>query len=137
MRSLYLLDQTQQWTLISLLVIVPLGFYSKFYTGPAASWVNNSLSGVFYVIFWCLLVFLLIPARPGLITAGVFVATCLLEILQLVHHPALEFIRSFFLGRVLIGTVFVWSDFVYYAFGCVLGWLWLRYLGRNRSGKGV
>jgi len=137
MSSLDLLGQTRQWTLISLVIIVPLGFYSKFYTGPAASWVNNSLSDVFYVIFWCLLVFLLFPARPGLIAAGVFGVTGLLEVLQLVHHPILEFIRSFFLGRVLIGTDFVWSDFVYYAFGCVLGWLWLRTLNLGRSREGV
>jgi hypothetical protein len=126
-------DKTKLWTLVSLLVIVPLGFYTKFYTGLVAGWVNNSLSGVFYVIFWCLLVFLLVPAPAWLIATGVFVVTSLLEILQLSHHPVLEFIRGFFLGRVLIGTVFVWSDFVYYAFGCLLGWLWLRYLSRARS----
>jgi hypothetical protein len=134
MRPAYPIDQTKRWTLVSLLVIVPLGLYTKFYTGgPAASWVNDSLSGVFYVIFWCLLVFLFIPAKPGLIAAGVFVVTSLLEILQLVHHPALEFIRGFFLGRVLIGTVFVWSDFIYYVLGYLLGWPWLQYLSRTRS----
>jgi hypothetical protein len=116
-----------------LLVIVPLGFYSKFYSGPAAVWVKNCLSGVFYVIFWCLLILLFIPAKPGLVAIVVFVVTSLLEILQLSHHPVLEFIRGFFLGRVLIGTVFVWSDFIYYAVGCLLGWLWLRLLNRTRS----
>ncbi len=46
------------WTVASLLIIVPLGLYSKFYSGPAANWVNNSLGGVFYEVFWCLLIFL-------------------------------------------------------------------------------
>lgn len=133
MISAYQMDKTKLWTLVSLLIIVPLGFYTKFYTGPAASWVNNSLSGVPYVIFWCLLIYLFIPAKTGLIATGVFVVTSLLEILQLCHHPVLEFIRGFFLGRVLIGTVFAWSDFMYYAVGCLLGWLWLRYLSRTRS----
>ena len=133
MISAHQMDKTKLWALVSLLIIVLLGFYAKFYTGPAASWVNNSLSGVFYVIFWCLLIFLFIPAKSGLVAIGVFVVTSLLEILQLCHHPVLEFIRGFFLGRVLIGTVFVWSDFVYYAVGCLLGWLWLRYLGQSNS----
>lgn len=137
MISAYQMDKTKLWTLVSLLIIVPLGFYAKFYTGPAASWVNNSLSGVFYVIFWCLLIFLFIPVPPWLIATGVFVVTSLLEILQLSHHPVLEFIRRFFLGRVLIGTVFVWSDFIYYAVGCLLGWLWLRCLSRSWPREGV
>ncbi|MGP8243973.1 MAG: hypothetical protein ACLQVN_05585 [Bryobacteraceae bacterium] len=44
----------QRWVLISLLVLVPVGFYSKFYRGPVREWVNDSLGGTFYVIFWCL-----------------------------------------------------------------------------------
>ena len=124
----YQLSKARIWTLGSLLVIIPLGFYTKFYSGPAAAWMNNSLSGVFYVIFWCLVLFLIIEARSWLIVTGVFVVTCFLEFLQLSDHPALEFIRHFYLGRVLIGTVFVWSDFAYYALGCVLAWLWLRRL---------
>jgi hypothetical protein len=44
-----------------LLVTIPVGVYTKFYQGPAADWVNNSLGGVFYEIFWCLLVFLVVP----------------------------------------------------------------------------
>jgi hypothetical protein len=31
----------------SLAVIIPAGFYSKFYHGPAAHRVNNSLDGIF------------------------------------------------------------------------------------------
>ena len=122
------LSRTKVWTLVSLLVIVPTGFYAKFYSGPAAPWVNNSLSGVFYEIFWCLLVFLFVEANPWLIATGVFIVTGLLEVLQLSEHPFLEFVRSFFLGRVLIGTSFVWSDFAYYVIGSALGWLWLRLL---------
>lgn len=42
--SLFLTKQ-RVLTGISLLFIIPAGFYSKFYTGPAADWVNNSLGG--------------------------------------------------------------------------------------------
>lgn len=123
------ISKQQAWNIISILIIVPLGFYAKFYRGPAAFWVNNSLGGLFYEIFWCLALFLFLPqVKPWKIAAGVFVVTCLLECLQLWHPPFLEAVRSVFIGRALIGTDFTWSDFMYYLAGCGIGWLWMRLL---------
>jgi hypothetical protein len=134
----FLVSTQGAWTLVSLLVIVPVGFYSKFYTGPAASWVNNSLSGVFYEIFWCLLIFLFGgEGKPWIIAASVLVATCLLEFLQLWHPPFLEFMRSYFIGRAVLGTSFAWSDFPYYFLGCGIGWLWLRKLQKVGRRHGI
>jgi hypothetical protein len=125
----FVISTQRAWTLASLLVVVPLGFYSKLYAGPAANWVNNSLSGVLYVIFWCLLIFLLVPnAKPGIIALAVLAVTCALEFAQLWHPPALEWARSSFMGQALLGTCFTWSDFPYYVFGCGIGWLWMRWL---------
>jgi hypothetical protein len=108
---------------------VPLGFFTKIYAGPAATWVNNSLSGILYVIFWCLLALLLAPdARPGIIALLVLIITCILELAQLWHPPALESLRGSFIGRTLLGTHFTWSDFAYYALGSGVGFLWLRRL---------
>jgi hypothetical protein len=118
----------RSWTVLSLLIIVPIGFYSKFYTGPAANWVNNSLSGAFYEVFWCALLFLFLDDNPWIIATFVLMMTCLLEFLQLWHPPFLEFIRSHFLGRAVLGTSFTWSDFPYYFLGCGVGWLWMRWL---------
>lgn len=57
-------------TIISILIIVPVGFYSKFYSGLAQDWVRDSLGGVFYVMFWCLVMFLFFPAlKNGMIAA--------------------------------------------------------------------
>lgn len=114
-------------TLLSILIITPIGFYSKFYHGPAASWVNDSLVGLFYEIFWCLVGFLFFPhSKPWKITTIVLTSTCLLEFLQLWHPLFLEMLRSHFIGATVLGTSFVWSDFPYYFFGSGLGWLWLR-----------
>jgi len=118
-----------RWTLISMLIIVPLGLYSKFYSGQAGRWVNDSLGGILYVIFWCLFAFLFLRnTKPWKIATVVFAITCSLEFLQLWHPPFLEFLRSHFLGRTLLGTSFTWSDFPYYLVGCGIGWLWLKYL---------
>jgi hypothetical protein len=119
------------WTVISLVIIIPLGFYSKFYIGPWATWVNDSLAGGFYVIFWILLVFLLFPKlNPVTVASWVFLITCGLEFLQLWHPPFLEYLRHFFLGQVILGTSFAWPDFSYYFFGSIIGWFWLLQLNK-------
>ena len=118
---------------VSLAVIVPVGFSSKFYRGPAAAWVNDSLGGFFYVLFWCLVVFLLMPRRrPASVAAAVLAATCTLEFLQLWHPPFLELLRSHFLGRTILGTTFDWMDFPYYFAGAAAGWVWLSLLAGRR-----
>ena len=41
----------RRWTGLVLVGLMPLGLYTKVYAGLAAAWVNNSLGGVFYVLF--------------------------------------------------------------------------------------
>jgi hypothetical protein len=107
-------------TLAVLLAIVPIGFYSKFYHGPAAEWVNNSLGGVFYVMFWSLFLQLVAPKISIMKNVGaVFTVTCVLEVLQLWHPAFLEKIRCTFIGATLLGTTFVGLDMVYYLIGAV------------------
>jgi hypothetical protein len=123
----------REWrALLSIAVIVPVGFYGKAYKGPAAHWVNDSLGGAFYVIFWCLVVTVLWPhARASRVAAAVLAATCTLEFLQRWHPPFLEYLRSFFIGRTILGSYFDWYDFPYYFAGALLAWFWLRALGRR------
>ncbi|MBN2519435.1 MAG: DUF2809 domain-containing protein [Bacteroidales bacterium] len=117
-------------TLILIIIIVPIGFYSKFYSGPCKLWINNSLSGVFYELFWCLLIFLFIK-KPFQIAILVFLVTCSLEFLQLWHPVFLEKVRSYFIGKILLGNSFVWTDFIYYFFGCFIAY-WIMTLVKGR-----
>jgi len=113
----------QKWVLFLLLLFTPIGFYSKFYSGPAADWVNDSLGGVFYEIFWCLLVFLFfVNIKARVIATSVFIVTCFLEVLQLWHPEFLEIIRSYFIGRTVLGTSFNLYDFIYYFIGTLIGY---------------
>jgi hypothetical protein len=107
-------------------VVTPLGFALKLYEGPGQEWVNNYAAGVLYVVFWCLVAFFFLPRREYVtrIAISVFVVTSVLELLQLWHPSILQQVRASFLGRALIGTTFAWWDFVHYALGSVLGWLW-------------
>lgn len=114
-----------RWTLLSIALITPLGFVTKVYAGPVANWVNNSLGGVLYVIFWSLVFSVFFyRTKPWKIAAIVTLVTCLLEFLQLWHPPFLEAIRSTFLGVTLIGNSFTWLDLVHYLLGCIAS-VWL------------
>jgi hypothetical protein len=120
----------------ALVAVVPLGFYSKHYTGPAQSWVNDSLGGIFYELFWIIICALLLTkVKPWRVASGVLMATCVLELLQLTDLAILQYLRGFYLGRVLVGDTFVVSDFFYYIVGCCLGWLLLEVIAaRTRDG---
>jgi hypothetical protein len=114
----------------SLFVVTPLGFGFKLYNGPAQWWFNDYGAGLLYEIFWILIAFLILPKENLVhkIPVWVFIMTITLEILQLWNPWFLQDIRSSFIGRALIGTTFAWWDFAYYAIGCFLGWLWLKWL---------
>ncbi len=111
----------RRWTLISIGVLIPIGLYTKVYSGPLDIWVNNSLGGILYVVFWSLVGFLLfqniIPWKTSIV---VLLLTCLIEFLQLWHPYFLERLRSTFLGRTLLGTSFSWLDFLHYVIGFCL-----------------
>jgi hypothetical protein len=81
-----------------------------------------------YEVFWILLAFFFFPTKRSAIRIPVcvFIITAILEFLQLSHPWFLEEVRSYFLGRALIGTTFTWFDFPHYAIGCVIGWLAIR-----------
>ncbi len=114
-------------TIISLFIITPIGFYSKFYKGSLEFWVNNSLCDIFYEIFWCLVVFLFFhKIKPKIIALMIFLITCLIEFSQLLHPQFLEVIRKTFIGKTILGTSFVVTDFLYYLIGCFLSLIWMN-----------
>lgn len=119
------------YTLVLILFSIPLGFYTKFYSGFGYEFVNNKLGGVFYEIFWCLLVSIfLYKVKPVHIVLAVFGFTCLLEFTQLLNFDFLVYIRSNFIGRTIIGNSFSWTDFIYYILGCFLGFFLLTKIKR-------
>jgi len=123
--SLMVKSLARQRTVIlffSVLIIVPLGLLTKTYHGPGRIWVNYSLGGVFYEIFFCLIVAIIFPAaRPWKIAGWVFLITAVLELLQLYHPPWLTVLRTFWLGHLLLGNSFSVWDFPHYLLGCLLG----------------
>lgn len=120
--------------LLSLCVVTPLSFWLwRYYDGPYRVWIRFYVTGIFYVIFWCLVLFFFWPRKQNAfkIAAVVFVVTCILEVLQLWKAPFLQRIRSTVLGMAIIGTCFVWRQFPYYVLGSLIGFAWLRILGKK------
>jgi hypothetical protein len=122
-------------TVILLAVVTPLGFAFKHYSGIGNGWFNNYGAGALYVVFWILIVFLFFPSRDATNTIPIYVLsiTCILEILQLWHPPLLEAIRSFYVGKALLGTTFVWWDFPHYFIGCMVGWWTIRLIVKREK----
>jgi glycopeptide antibiotics resistance protein len=111
---------------ISMLLIVPLGYIVRF---AGNAWWNDFLGSVAYDIFWVLLVALILP-RVSLakVAIAVCLVTCLLEFLQLWQNPVYFSIRATWVGRLVLGNTFMWSDFPSYFIGSFAGWLWARSL---------
>ena len=120
------------FTALLLVIIVPAGFYTKFYSGPAQLWVSDSFGGFLYEIFWCLVFFFISPGVRTFAIAGiVFLLTCLLEFLQLWHPAFLELLRSNFICRTILGNSFNCSDFIYYFLGSAGGWFILNLIQKR------
>ena len=117
--------------ILILAVVVPLGFATKFYEGSGSAWVQAHAGGFLYIVFWCLLALVTWPRlSPVVVGVTVFLTTSILEFLQLWHPPPLQMIRSTFLGQVLLGSYFSWSDFPFYVAGAVVAVGIVQLLGR-------
>lgn len=121
----------RKWTITFIIILVPLGIYTKFYHGLASSWVNDSLGGILYIIFWSLVLFLFCPnLSPVKITVLIFLITCAIEFLQLWHPEFLEIIRNNFFGQALLGTSFSWLDLFHYLLGSLVALILIKQLHR-------
>ena len=117
--------------ILLLIMIVPIGFFTKFYSGPAQDWISNSVGGLLYEIFWCLVLYFLFPkTRILLLAMIVLLITCFLEFMQLWHPSFLEYLRSNFIGRTILGNAFNWMDFPYYIVGSFLGYVLLKFISK-------
>ena len=117
-------------------LLVPLGFATKLYAGPGAAWLSDSVGGLLYVLFFCVLALALQPRwTPAVVAITVLLVTSALEALQLWHPAWLEPIRATFLGHALLGSTFAWMDFPYYLAGALAGYGYGR-LVRARAAPG-
>lgn len=117
--------------LLSISIVVPLGYWVRFTEASEWAWLHDALGSVAYETFWILLILLTWPRESiTKIALTVFVATCALEVLQLWQPPFLQALRSTLPGRLVLGNTFSWADFPAYALGCWVGYGWAVLLRR-------
>ena len=115
--------------LLSLIAIVPIGYWVRFSSFGGAAWLHDALGSVAYEIFWILLWVLLVPQiLPRRAAIAVCLATCAIEFLQLWQPAWLQAIRATLPGRLVLGNTFSWADFPAYAIGSFVGWIWISWL---------
>lgn len=116
------------WFLFSLIILIPIGIFTKYYSGPGFSVINNRLGGFFYVTFGIILLGSIFVKKISVFTISllVLILTIIVEITQLFSHPLLDYIRSFWIGKMVLGNSFSWLDIPWYILGAIVGYYWLK-----------
>jgi hypothetical protein len=116
------------------IILIPIGLLTKVYNGFGSEFVTNYLGGVIYVVFFILLASLVFPkTNPLVISLIVLCITCLIESSQLISNDYLNGLRTHFLIRALIGSVYNVFDFLFYFVGAVIGYFAVK--GLDKVGK--
>jgi hypothetical protein len=110
--------------LIGMVGIIPFGYCVRFSTQLHAPLLQDIVGSVAYQILLMMVVAFIFP-RLSLVKSavGVFIASSVIEVLQLCRAPFLVTVRSTWIGRVILGNTFLWSDFPPYVLGCLVGWI--------------
>jgi len=129
-RRLY---RRRQWAAAALAISAALGLAVKLHPVPAVPQIGDHLGGVFYVLFWAMLLFFLWPYPRAItpITLAVVLATFAVELSQKLELSWIEKLRIAFLGRVLLGHHFDMTDLPAYAIGGAFAFLLMHRIART------
>jgi hypothetical protein len=131
-------DSTVLIKLALVIILIPIGLLTKVYNGFESEFITNYVGGVIYVVFFIVLTSLVFPKRkPFIISLIVLFITCSLEFSQLIQSSFLNSLRTHFIIRSLIGSVFNWFDFVFDFFGTVIGYIILINIPNKKSGSAL
>jgi hypothetical protein len=105
-----------------LAAVVCLGLLSRSeLVGLSPFWAKYVGDALWALMFF-VIVALALPSRSTLVVAAVALAICCaIELSQLYHAPWIDAARETRLGKLLLGSVFAWGDFVAYLAGVVTG----------------
>ena len=108
--------------LVLVAMTIVTGLASRHYSSSLPHWVESYLGDT----LWALMVFLLVGSlfhtKSTLWAAIVALAfSYLIEISQLYHAPWIDALRANWLGGLILGFGFLWSDLVCYTVGIGFG----------------
>ncbi len=107
---------------IILIIIIILGLYSRSISGNFTKIIDlKDLLWAMMVYFLFRIVFIEWPIKRVAVSTLLF--SIVIEVSQLYHSQWIDKLRETFLGGIILGTSFVWSDFIAYSVGiglCIL-----------------
>jgi hypothetical protein len=106
------------------ILIIPIGLSTRKEPQWYFSLIANYGGDVFWsTMFFFIFRFLWSAGALWKIALYTFSFSLAVEISQLYHAVWIDKIRATFLGSMLLGNTFLWSDILCYLVGTVLGWL--------------
>jgi hypothetical protein len=118
------------------LILIPLGFGTKYYSSIGETWVRHYAGGVLYVVFLCSVWRIISPrSKPSVIGMGVLTLTCVVEVSQLWHPAFLGALRSGIVGGAVLGSEFDWWDFPHYVASAAAAIFAMRALDRFEAAR--
>jgi hypothetical protein len=119
------------WAGVFIVASVLVGYYLRFYQGPAQAWVHRFSGGLLSVCFWSFLLSLFLPdLRAKVLAVTITAFACGVELSLLIHQPMVTYLRGAFIGRSMVGPPFAWFDLAAYLVGGLLAYAGLRWIRR-------
>lgn len=110
--------------LLMVSIIIPLGLATRKIPSLFPSFIAEFGGDTLWATLFFLLIRIAVPQWSRIKTAGVtYLFGVLVELSQLYQASWIVELRHTFVGKMLLGQGFQWSDLLCYAAGVSLGWL--------------
>jgi Protein of unknown function (DUF2809) len=103
-----------------IILLTPIAFASKKYTGYGAEYVVGYLADIIAVVVLYLALRAITKIEKYKLAFLIFGFALFIEFSQLIQHPILDKIRSIRLGQIIVGGSFDWFDILAYFVGLTL-----------------
>lgn len=105
-------------------IIIPIGLATRKIPSLFPSFIAEFGGDTLWATLFFLLIRIAVPQWSRIKTAGVtYLFGVLVELSQLYQASWIVELRHTFVGQMLLGQGFLWSDLLCYAAGVLLGWL--------------
>ncbi len=106
------------------LLVIPLGLATRKYPSGFPGFVADFGGDVLWSTMFFFLFRAFLPG-PSLLKIALYtiVFSLSIELSQLYHAAWIDSLRTTFLGRMLLGNRFLWSDIACYLVGTIIGWV--------------
>ena len=115
-------------SLIGIIVLIPIGLYSR-----KVSWIPDETGDALWAMMvFCIWRIVLVKKELRLIAVVSLTHSFLVEFSQLIRWPWLVSFRNTFIGHMMLGQGFLWTDLLAYLIGITIIYLVFRAIEISR-----